>query len=235
MNNVKRVSVFFLGLMVWLGTYSVQAQDPVRVGIFDFPPFYSKRVEEPAKGLLVDLAKNEIAEINRISEFNIMSTPTLIKSLVNGDVDVGMLIKHPALLDTALYSKKPISNIELVAFRGMNTPKLKSYNNLSGQKVLVLAGYGYGGILAKMKKLDIKPIFVEASDIESGLDMLLSGRADYFLSYLKPSREIAKRKGYLSRDNWLVSDEISKFDVYWIVSKMIDGAEELMERLESVQ
>ncbi len=229
-----RIGILFL-ILVLGGASVVSAKDPVRIGIFNFPPFYSKKAGQPAEGFLIDLAKTEFGEIDETPVFKIYHTPTLIKNIALGEVDVGMLIKHPALLGAAHYSKKPISSIELVAFRGANATKINSYVELSGKKLLVLAGYGYGGLRKKMSQLDPEPRMIEASDIQSGLDMLLAGRADYFLSYLKPSREIAARKGYTGQDNWLVSDEISKFDVYWVISKKMPNSEELLRKLESVQ
>lgn len=211
------------------------AQPPVRVGIFDFPPFYSKKDNKEAEGILIDLAKEKINAVGRDVTFEPFHTPVLLKQLVDGGVDVGMLIKHPALIDKTLYSDNPISTLELVAYHGKRTPSLKSYENLAGKKVLILAGYGYGGVLKKLKALEPKPDLIKASDIYSGLDMLLSGRGEYFLSYLKPSEEIAERKGYKEKDEWLLSDKISTFDVFWVVSKKTHKAEELLSQLESVQ
>ena len=231
---MKRAHILFLILSVVFCSSAI-AEDGVRVGIFNFPPFYSKKAGEPAKGFLVDYALQEFKEAGERPVFKIYHTPTLIKNIATGEVDVGMLIKHPALIETAHYSSKPISSIELVAFRGMNSPAIDSYAELAGKDLLVLAGYGYGGLRNKISQLDPVPRMIEASDIQSGLDMLLAGRAEYFLSYLKPSREIAARKGYTGQDNWLVSDEISKFDVYWVISKKMPRGEQLLKRLEAVQ
>lgn len=213
---------------------ALNAEDHVRIGIFDFPPFYSKNGSEPAQGFLVDLAKEKLGKINRTPVFKLFHTPLLIDSLVDGSIDLGMLIKHPALIDKTLYSKKPISHIELMAFRGVNMDKVSSWKELAGKRVLLLAGYGYGGLKNKITGLQPAPALFEASNIESGLEMLLAGRADYFLSYLKPSRAIAQRKGYMDQDRWLMADEIAKFDVYWVMSRKIENATELMKQLESI-
>jgi len=232
----KKVCIQLSILSLLLGAgYSASAQGPVRVGIFQFPPFYSKKENEKAEGLLIDIAKEKIGKIGKVASFKSFHTPVLMQQLLAGGVDVGMLIKHPALVGKTLYSDEPINTIELVAYHGVGTPSLETNMNLAGKKVLVLAGYGYGGLLKKLKGLVPKPEFIEASDIYSGLDMLLSGRGDYFLSYLKPSEEIAERKGYKAKDEWLLSDKIATFDVFWVVSKKAHKAEELLRQLEAVQ
>ncbi|MDV7340384.1 transporter substrate-binding domain-containing protein [Terasakiella sp. A23] len=223
-------------VLLLVGLYGpAQSEDVVKVGIFDFPPFYTVTPQQTYEGLLIDYSRAEFEKAGLTPAYKIFHTPVLMKRLVNGDVDVGMLIKHPLLIGNTLYSQKPISSIHLVAYRGKNTAHIESHTDLQGKKVLTLSGYGYGGLLKKVKALETAPYIIEASDIDSGIDMLLAGRADYFLSYLKPSKAIAQRKGFEAETSWLVADSISKFDVFWVVSKKAENPDEILRKLEAVQ
>ncbi|SCA55725.1 exported hypothetical protein [Candidatus Terasakiella magnetica] len=225
-----------LALMVLLlCTGNVRAHDPIKIGIFDFPPFYSKSLHTGAEGILADYARQAMAKVGFTPKFKAFHTPVLMEKLREGEVDVAMLIRHPALTDKVLYSKKIIAQINLVSYRGEKAEPVKTLEDLAGKRILSLAGYGYGGILNKLKELPAPPKFIEINDIYSGLEMLSAGRGDYFLSYLQPSQEIAKRKGYLQAGTWLVSDPISTFDVYWVVSAKAANAKRILARLESLQ
>jgi len=205
--------------------------DKLKIGIFDFPPFYSMSSDHVPQGILVNLATSKLNALGLDYEFIQYKVPQLIEAVKTGEVDLVMLIKHPALIDIAFYSEKPISTIELISYRRKNSPKINEFEDYEGKRVLTLAGYGYNGLLKKARKLYPPVKFIEVSDINSGLDLLIANRGDYFLSYKKPSIEVARRKGFEFDEDFLMADEISQFDVFWVVSHTANNAAELIDRL----
>ncbi|NVJ92799.1 MAG: transporter substrate-binding domain-containing protein [Methylocystaceae bacterium] len=203
-------------------------EQPIRIGIFDFPPFFSKNAQGKAYGTLVDLANRRFAEIGRDYVYQIFSPPVMIERVINGDVDVIMTIKHPALEGKVLYSKHPIGQLTMVAYHDNKLPTITDISDFAGKKVIVINGYGYGGYLDKLKALKPAVQFVNAHDIRSGLEMLMVARGEYFLSYLKPSQGTAYRS---KQPSWLTSDLLSSYDGFWVVSKKAPHAEALLKEL----
>lgn len=222
-------------ILICVTTVNSVAQPPLKMGYFDFPPFYSRTEAGEPKGLLIDIARDRFAKINRDVEFVYGTAADLVNGVARGDLDVAMLIPYPPIADKILYTDFPVSTMELMAFRGVQTPSISSIKDLAAQDVLTLKGFAYGGRLRDIKALDPQPRLIEASDIHSGIDLLLSGRAAYFLSYLKPAQEIAESKGFLLEDQWLLADQIDTFDIFITLSRETAGASKIVKALNETQ
>ncbi|WP_417841412.1 substrate-binding periplasmic protein [Terasakiella sp.] len=226
------LAVFFL-LSVFHGhvNHACAQSNTITIGIFNFPPFYTKNKYSQAEGILVDHANQALKEAGLVAKYEISSAALLIERLGKGELDAGMLIRHPALLDKAFYSKNPINQIQLVAYRYGSIPALSGIEDLSGKRVLTIAGYGYGGTLKKLSEKGIEPTYITARNIEQAFVMLAAKRADYFLTYLKPAEMFRKNKTATQPAKELVADKLSSFNVYWVVSKASENAEMIMKNL----
>ncbi|WP_419797056.1 MAG: substrate-binding periplasmic protein [Terasakiella sp.] len=226
------MTMLFLLSVFWGHAEHAFAQsNAVTIGIFNFPPFYTKNRYSQAEGILVDYANQALKEGGLVAKYEISSAALLIERLGKGEIDAGMLIRHPALLDKAFYSKKPINQIQLVAYRYDTAPALSRLEDLAGKRVLTIAGYGYGGTLKKLSKEGIEPTYITARNIEQAFVMLAARRADYFLTYLKPAEAFRKNKTTAQSTQELTADPLSSFNVHWVVSKASENAEMIMKNL----
>jgi len=222
---------FLLSAFCGHGGYAFAQSNAVTIGIFNFPPFYTKNKYSQAEGMLVDYANQALKEAGLVAKYEISSAALLIERLGKGELDVGMLIRHPALRDKAFYSKSPINQIQLVAFRYKSVAALRQIEDLAGKRVLTIAGYGYGGTLRNLLKKGIIPTYIMAPNIEQAFVMLAAKRADYFLTYLKPAEAFRQNKMATQPEQELVADRLSSFDVYWVVSKASKNVEMIMKKL----
>jgi polar amino acid transport system substrate-binding protein len=139
-------------------------------------------------------------------------------------------------LDLRVYFRKvtpAVQNIEqlkgarvIVIDRGASHERK---NGLKGARVIVIMGYGYGGLIKYLENPANK-IAVDPSHTHTlAFRKLKAGRADYLLDYQLPASIAIEEAGVKD----VRSHSISKVDIFFIVSRKTPGADELMKPMET--
>ena len=96
--------------------------------------------------------------------------------------------------------------------------------------MIILRGYGYSGWINFIRNLDNSVRYNIADSHESAFEMLKKGRADYVLDYHSPASKALYQVGVPNLNSSLVQE----FDVYFIVSDKVPGAQKLSRQIDGL-
>ncbi|RDE24897.1 hypothetical protein DV711_04755 [Motiliproteus coralliicola] len=227
-----RLPIFAL-LLLGLHSLQVSATDcsdtPIRVGFFEFPPFYSETETGAAEGILIDELDRVMAKLGCRWQGRFDPTGKLLERNINGETDLLMLIQHPLLLERARYSINPVGNLQLNSYWIGDKPAVSNIEELRGKKVVVIRGYGYGGLFRQLSDPANQIKLQMAKDHLQAFEMLSQQQGDYMLGYRRPA-ETALRQAPI---NGLGVQNVKDWDIYFVLSpKYTDQA--LIQRLDEV-
>ncbi len=154
----------------------------------------------------------------------------LFNNFKNGKTNFSILVRASSLLDSCIFSKKPVYSTTLnLYYIGNKTPITKK-EDLSGTRVATIRGYSYG----KLRKFIEDPknnITNEVTNTHSSaLRMLELGRVDYVLDYASAAEDIIAENSISN----LQSNTLSQLKIFLVLSKSYPNANELMNRLETI-
>ncbi len=154
----------------------------------------------------------------------------LFRNLKNGETDFSILVRASSLLDSCIFSKKPIYSTSLNVYYIGDKPPITTKEDLIGTSVVAIRGYSYGS-LGKFIKDPKNNISKEVTNTHSSaFRMLELGRVDYLIDYASAAEDIVSKKS-ISK---LQSNTIDNLDIFLVLSKSYPNADELMKRLETI-
>jgi len=201
-----------------------------RVGILDFPPYSVIETSGKYKGILVELMEKVLKKA-RIS-YTVTSLPQkrLFNDLATGDMHIYMGIKGvPAYEGKVLFSKFPVSDIDLRVYARKGTALIHNKEQLKGKRVIVILGYGYGGLIRFLKDPANHIALDPTATHMLALRKLRAKRADYVLDYRRPAGLAITEEGMADE---VISHSLAKLNIYFIVSKKAPNAPKLMKQME---
>ena len=135
----------------------------------------------------------------------------------------------PASIATkVIFSDFAVAELDLRVYARKRTPLIQTIEQLRDKKVIVIMGYGYGGLVRFLKD-PANHIMMDPSRTHIlAFRKLKAERADYVLDYHCPATIAIEEVGIEA----IQSRSISKVDIYFIVSKKTPGAASLMKRME---
>ncbi|MBF0203167.1 MAG: transporter substrate-binding domain-containing protein, partial [Desulfamplus sp.] len=172
------------------GTQTPVTQE-IKVGGFNFEPFYVVEDGKEPSGLLVDYIKAALTKSN-MSSYSVEGYPPkrLYMYLAEGDVDLCLGVKGvPALEGNVIYSNEKITDIDLRLYYRQETMVLKSKEELRGKRILTIRGYSYGGFIKYLANPENNIVMDVTNGHELAFKKLQAKRADYVLDYSFPSDE----------------------------------------------
>ncbi len=202
-----------------------------RVGVLDFPPFCVIHKTGEYTGILVEVLE-KVLKYDGIS-YTITGMPPkrLYTGLSTGEVDIYMGVKGvPLYAGKVVFSDSVVADIDLRVYSRKGAPVVQSLEQLKGKKIMVLMGYGYGGLIRFLKDPKNRITLDPTADHITAFRKLRAGRADYVLDYRRPASKAIEEVGLKDFDY----GSILKLDVYFIVSKKTPGAEEFMDKIENL-
>jgi len=201
-----------------------------RVGILDFPPYAVIEKSGVCKGILVDVLYRVLKEGGISYSLKGFPQKRLFTNLATGETEIYMGIKGvPDYDGKVLFSAFPIAHLDLRIYFRKETPAFQNSAQLKGKRVIVIIGYGYGGLIRYLEDPANK-ITVDPSHTHTlAFRKLKAGRADYVLDYQPPASAAIEEEGVED----IRSHSISKVDIFFVVSLKTPGAEELMKRMET--
>ena len=155
-------------------------------GFAEYPPVGITNKQGNPDGYLFQLAEAAIKKLGYKPRLRILPTTRIEESLKDGTVNFTILGNSPKRAAFCAVGTVPIFVDELRAIHLNSVPNSKNVEDLAGKRIIRLAGYGYGGVLDFLSNKETKTKVEEASTREAGLEMMINGRADYFMDYAGP-------------------------------------------------
>lgn len=153
----------------------------------------------------------------------------LFRNLKNGETNFSILVRASSLLESCIFSKKPVYSTSLNVYYIGDKPPIITKEGLIGKRLVTIRGYSYG----KLRKFIEDPknnIINEVTNTHSSaFRMLKLGRVDYLLDYASAAEDIISKNSISN----LQSDILSHLDIFLVLSKSYPNANELMEKLET--
>lgn len=231
---MKKMKYGTILLALFLGGYvsldSASAKDATySVGILDFPPYAVIEKSGDCKGILVELIEQVLEQAGIDYTLKGFPQKRLFRNLSTGEINIYMGVKAvPAYETEVLFSDFPVEEIDLRVFTRKGTPVIRALGQLKGKKVIVIMGYGYGGLIRYLKDPAMAITLDPSRTHILAFRKLGAKRADYVLDYYGPASEAMEEAGIED----LQSHSILKLEVYFIVSKKTPGATRLLDRME---
>lgn len=201
----------------------------IRVGLFDFPPLYYQTESGHTEGTLVRLLDKVLQNAGcQWSKHFYDDVPSLAKSLITGELDLIMAIRHPLMEKKSLYGTVPLTQLQLNLYHHPDTPAATAPWGLKGKRVAVIRGYGYGGVIDQLLVPEAAIGIRVADSHAAAFALLRAGAVDYVLDYRGPADALLAGSDHtpLARTHWGTQD------LFFIVSKQLAYPEALVAALE---
>ncbi|ARU56557.1 PAAT family amino acid ABC transporter substrate-binding protein [Oleiphilus messinensis] len=207
------------------------AQKPttIVVGYTEFPPFEFTDEEGNPSGIFLDLTRRILESEGIKAEYISLPINRLYLYLTQGKVHLWPgLSDVPALQNAVLETNVSPIAITLALFHTHLKPAVTDLSQLKDQRLIVVNGYTYGGLIYQISDPESEIIPLYASNHLSGLQMLMKDRGDYFLDYIEPIEELNKNQSFPD----IVFSIVKKRQGAFVVSKLAPKPEELIRKLE---
>lgn len=221
--------LLFFGLATGIQSVQACSEPPLRVALFNFPPFYELGADEIPRGTLVELLDRVVAEAGcGWTHRHYDTAAQLLESLVSGDADLALVIRHPLLEKRATFGTRPVARLRLKTYNLAGVPAVSTLTELRGRRLIVIRGYGYGGLINKLLDPESGITLVVVKNHQEAFEQLLAGRGDYLLDYQGPAAQTLEKVAIPVESTLLVSK-----DVYFVLSPQLSNPEALLHKLES--
>ncbi|MBC3863119.1 transporter substrate-binding domain-containing protein [Undibacterium jejuense] len=224
------VTIFALALpTIALSESSVPSRGSEMVfGFAEYPPVGITNAQGNPDGYLFRLAEAAIKKLGYQPRLRILPTTRIEESLKDGSVNFTILGNSPKREAFCAVGKLPIFVDELRAIHLSSVPNIKNVQDLAGKRIIRMAGYGYGGVLDFLSNKETKTTVEEASTREAGLEMMLNGRADYFMDYAGP---VAGALSQLNNPN-IRAETVYKLDFVVLGAPKNAEGQKMVEQIE---
>lgn len=200
------------------------------VGYVEFPPYSHTNENGQADGIYIDITRRSLEHAGYIPRFHALPIARIYLYLQQGKIHLWPgLGDIPSLQGHVLESSVSPINTELNAWYLDKTPPIKNVDDMRGQRVILIAGYTYAGLLYDLREPDKNITIITTPTHSSALQMLELGRGDYLLDYLAPIQEELNQKPIA---NLKSTPLISQKGVF-VVPKRIPHAEEILKNIEA--
>ncbi|WP_421862409.1 substrate-binding periplasmic protein [Motiliproteus sp.] len=227
--RLSLLALLLLGLSSLPTSAIACGSNPIRVGFFEFPPFYSETETGDAEGILIDELDRVMTKLGCRWQGRFDPTGKLLERHINGETDLLMLIQHPLLLERARYSLNPVGNLQLNSYWIGDKPPVSSLKDLQGKRVIVIRGYGYGGLFRQLSDPANQIKLQMAKDHRHAFELLSQQQGDYMLGYRRPA-EAALLEAPVDQ---LGVQNVKDWDIYFVLSPKYTD-QDLIRRLDEV-
>jgi polar amino acid transport system substrate-binding protein len=237
----QRHQLFYITLLILVMTLVPSAQSSqddnlnvnnleIKAGTTNFPPFYVINKDQSASGIYLNIMETTLQHAGLDYRLDIYPAKRLYRNLGNGITDLFLGIKgSPEYDKSVLYSKIAISQVQMRVYAIGNTPLPVVKEDINGHKIITMRGYGYGGLVSYFSDPINNIEVTSTSEHRSSFLMLKNHRADYVINYKYPSETALTNLEIPG----LKYTNFYDAQVYFIVSKALPNAEEVLKTLET--
>ncbi len=203
---------------------------PLRVGVLHIPPLAEVRSPTNTSGPLIDYMHRLLQSAGVAYRMEGFPARRLYRNLAAGESQFWVGIKNvPEYEGKVLYSEQPIYSLHLRLYRLPGSPEIRQLSALQTQRLIVIRGYSYGGLLEPLKQRPMGLQWKDANTNYKALEMLQLRRGDYLLSYAEPIEQLLQQ-----RPQRLEHEVLQELPMYLVLSRTTPHAESLMARLNQV-
>ncbi len=210
--------------------------ETLRVGVLHIPPLAVVTSSMESSGPLVDYIRRLMKISGHPYRLEGFPARRLYRNLGAGESQFWIGLKNvPEYEGKVLYSEHPVHNLHLNLYRLAETPEVHQLSELQTQRLIVIRGYSYGGLLEPLKQRPLGLQLLDACDNKKALEMLQLHRGDYLLSYAEPIDIQLQRSG--SHPEQLATiqhTELQQLPMYLVLSRLTPQAELLMRELNGI-
>ncbi len=220
---------FFSSILLMIFSCSVLAE-PLKIGIVHFPPLFVVEGENVVGGSVVDIMEKTLKHASL--DYRLLSYPAkrAYVSLGTGIIDLhGGLKRNINYHNQVIYSKNPITSIELRIHGFGDTPIPTSMAELRGTQLGLIRGFNYGGKLKTLTDSENEKYVTIIDSHSSALLMLQNGRIDFLLDYKSPIDSALKNSPMPGIRHTI----LEKLDLYFVLNKNRPNALEIMTLIEA--
>lgn len=232
MKNLKSSAwmLFIFPVFCGLANPAWVTAEPYQVGLVDFPPFATVEKSGRYGGILVELLEKVLKKAEIPYEVTPYPQKRLFNNLATGDTDIYMGIKGvPYYEGKVLFSDVVVTDIDLRAYCLKGTPPVQTRDQLKGKSIIVIMGYGYGGLIRYLTDPENRISLDPTATHVLAFRKLKAKRAAYVLDYRRPAGIAIEKEGMAEAVD---SSSIARLNIHFIVSKKTPGGEQLMKRME---
>ncbi len=157
-----------------------------------------------------------------------MPVPQALREVVHGDIDMLMVIQHPLLQGKTSYSQYPVDTMYLEAYHSKQHPSVSSIAALRNQRVALLRGYGYGGLLNQLLAPDNQLSITIADSHKQAFGLLAENKVDVVINYRRPSEQALSELQL----NDVVASPIQSSEIFFAVSEKSGQNLQLVKALD---
>ena len=223
-------SAFIGALLFLVGPLMADQRAPFVIGAAEFRP-QAYFEDGQLVGLNIDIWRVMFKEAGLNWEGRFMPSRRIYHSLtlgkgsidgwvtfeVEGNLMLGAPVKPSLFPGTSLY---------LFARAGAERQDLAT---LETDALIVIIGYKYDGLLAKLKARLPETLFIAAPDHKAAFLMLEAGRANYVLDYKSPGFYFAEKAGVVG----LTHTEVFSKNTFFFISHNVADQAALLKRLSA--
>jgi len=197
----------------------------LQVGVTPIAPLYTVSEQGVVGGILTDLLIQALDKIDMPYDIRVYPPKRLLRNIISGVASLTIGVKNNLQRpeSRALYSDKPVYQLQLQIYSLASTPVIDRLEDLRGHNVGLVRGYQYGSGREQLEAVNNSGRIVDVSSHLSGLNLLSKKRIAYFLNYRQTS---------VAEDRAIRHYTLHTVDMYFIVSKRHPRAQQLMESLE---
>ena len=224
-------SLKLLSVVIWLIFLAFNCQaKPINVGIVHYPPLFVLGKNKQPSGILPDIIRDTLTRAEIDFQFNAYPIKRLYASLVSGEVNLAVGLKGvPVYHQHVLYSRQPITTIEVAVYALSNQKLPSSFAELVGKRVGLIRGYTYSGNRKLFMTEDNLKNITTINTTRNGLVMVEKGRIDYMLAYKNSSEAALAERPIRGLKNKILSDA----HIYFILNKKTQNAAQIMNLINS--
>ena len=186
-------------------------------------------IEQPVTPMLF-VADELFKRVNLTWRATAYPAKRLFRNLKSGKTNFSILVRASSLLDSCIFSEKPIYSTNLNVYYIGDKPPITSKEDLKGKRLVTIRGYSYGSLRKFIEDPENNITKEVTNTHSSAFRMLQLGRADYLLDYASAAQDIISQSFITD----LRSNKMSQLDIFLVLSKAYPNAEGLMQQLEDI-
>jgi len=227
----KETNFIFSIFTFFLLVFAISANAaPLEIGALDFPPYFILENNTNVKGgIHIDMLKMMFEKAG--IEYTLQGYPPkrLYTNAGNGTTQVFMGTRGvPEYEGKTIVSPKPLAEISLEIYTlGDEASLPTSVDNLKGKYLIIIFGYGYGGLLKFLEDPQNNIKTESPKSHEAAFKMLQIGRAPFVLDYSDPATEAISKLNIQG----IKKTTLKTIGLYLHISNKVKDGQEIMNRL----
>lgn len=227
MNIYGWLTIIFAALLVAQGpALASDREQSLEFGHIELPPFGYTDSEGNARGYLINLTKAAMDRMGLSPEYQSHPASRLYRQLKSGKTAFTLgAAKLHTLREAAIESEEAAITFTLSIYNHEDSPRVSDLENLKGERVVLMQGYSYGQVGRFFEKNADSMHIEHARNLDSALNMLTHGRADYLVNYQRATEALMAKKGITS----IEGEVIGRTPVHFFVSRKLDNAQAIAD------